>query len=124
MVSCTVRCQQPGVLADKTAATHLYRIAQEAVSNAIRHGKAAHVWIYLGWKENKLTLRIRDDGSGFSKSQAFRKGLGMRSMRLRADIIGGLLTIKSRRGTGTSLTCVYTGARSRSAAQARSHSSG
>jgi hypothetical protein len=104
-ISCVVRCLRPVVLADSMITTHLYRIAQEALSNAIHHGKAARIWIYLGWKNNKLTLRIRDNGSGFSQRRTFREGIGLRSMRYRAKAIGGLLTLESKRGVGTIVTC-------------------
>jgi signal transduction histidine kinase len=123
-VSCVVRCQQSVLLADKTVATHLYRIAQEAVSNAIGHGKAARVWIHLVWKKNRLTLRIRDNGKGFTKRRGFKEGIGMRSMKYRAQVIGGSLTIESKRGTGTTVACVYTKPRSRFAGEARRHTPG
>ena len=105
-ISCVVRCQRPVRLANKAVSTHLYRIAQETVGNAIRHGKAARVWIYLGWKNNKLTLRIRDNGSGFSKRQGVKEGMGIRSMRYRTKAVGGSLTLESKRGVGTTVTCV------------------
>lgn len=118
-VSCVVRCQQSVVLADKTAAAHLYRIAQEAISNAIHHGKAARVWIHITWRKDRLTLRIRDNGSGFSKRRGFKEGIGMRSMKYRAQVIGGSLTVESKRGAGTTVACVYTQPRSRFAGKAR-----
>jgi two-component system, LuxR family, sensor kinase FixL len=120
-VSCVVRRQQPVVLADKTAATHLYRIAQEAISNAIHHGKAARVWVHLNWRKNRLTLRIRDNGSGFSKRRSFKEGIGIRSMKYRAQVIGGSLTIESKRGAGTTVACIYNQSRSQFAGVARSH---
>ena len=123
-ISCVVRCQQPVRLADKTVATHLYRIAQETISNAIHHGKAARVWIHLGWKKNSLTLRIRDSGSGFSKGRGFKEGIGMRSMKYRAQAIGGSLSIESKRGAGATVACVYTQPRSRFAGEARRHTPG
>jgi len=123
-ISCVVRCQQPVLLADKTVATHLYRIAQEAISNAIHHGKAARVWIHLIWKKNRLTLRIRDNGSGFSKRRGFKEGIGMRSMKYRAQAIGGSLTVESKRGDGTTVACVCTQPRSRFAGESRRHSPG
>ena len=123
-VSCVVRCQQPVLLADKTVATHLYRIAQEAISNAIHHGKAARVWIHLIWKKDRLTLRIRDNGSGFSKRRGFKEGIGMRSMKYRAQVIGGSLTVESKRGVGTTVACVYTQPRSRFAGKARRRTPG
>jgi signal transduction histidine kinase len=123
-ISCVVRCQQPVALADKTVATHLYRIAQEAISNAIHQGKAARVWIHLVRKKNKLTLRIRDNGSGFSKRRGFKEGIGMRSMKYRAQVIGGSLTIESKRGTGTTVACVCTRPRSRFAGEGHRHTRG
>jgi signal transduction histidine kinase len=95
-------------LADKNAALHLYRIAQEAVSNAIHHGKAKHVWIAFTLKENKYTLCVRDNGVGFPGEQLCKKGAGIDSMRHRAQMIGGLLTIESGFGGGTKVACVYT----------------
>jgi signal transduction histidine kinase len=123
-ISCVVRCQQPVPLADKSVATHLYRIAQEAISNAIHQGKAARVWIHLVRKKNNLTLRIRDNGSGFSKRRGFKEGIGMRSMKYRAQVIGGSLAIESKRGAGTTVACVCTQPRSRFAGEARRHTPG
>ncbi|HUI07519.1 MAG TPA: PAS domain S-box protein [Verrucomicrobiae bacterium] len=120
-VSCVVRCQQSVLLADKAATTHLYRIAQEAVSNAIRHGQATRIWIRLVWKKNKLTLRIRDNGKGFSKRQAVKRGIGIRSMRYRANLIGSLLAIESQPGAGTIVTCVYTQSSTQPVGKARLH---
>ena len=103
-VSCVVHCRQRVRLADMTVATHLYRVAQEAVTNAIRHGKADRIWISLGRRKDRLTLRVRDNGSGFSRRRIFKPGMGMRSMRYRAKAIGGLLDVDGGRGTGTTVT--------------------
>jgi PAS domain S-box-containing protein len=105
-VSCTVRCQRAVRLVDKTVALHLYRIAQEAVSNAIRHGKATHVWIDFVLKKNKHTLWIRDNGVGFPGGKPCRRGTGIRSMTYRAQMIGAMLTIERESGGGTRVTCV------------------
>jgi two-component system sensor kinase FixL len=105
-ISCTVRCQRPVRLADKTAALHLYRIAQEAISNAIHHGKAAHVWINFVLKKNKYTLCIRDNGVGFPGEQLCGQGIGIRGMRYRAQMIGAMLKIERELGGGTRVTCV------------------
>jgi PAS domain S-box-containing protein len=105
-ISCTVRCQRPGRLADKTAALHLYRIAQEAISNAIHHGKAAHVWINFVLKKNQYTLWIRDNGVGFPAKQLCGQGTGIRGMRYRAQMIGAMLKIERELDGGTRVTCV------------------
>src|SRR5467141_1208308 len=91
-----------------TIETTLYRIVQEALTNAVKHAKAGHVWI-RAWREN-LLLRcsIRDDGGGFDSCQAQaragRKGLGLIEMQERVTSIGGTLRIESRPGQGTELS--------------------
>jgi signal transduction histidine kinase len=91
-----------------TIETTLYRIVQEALTNAVKHAKAGHVWI-RAWREN-LLLRcsIRDDGEGFDSGRAHavpgRKGLGLIAMQERVTAIGGTLRIESRIGNGTELS--------------------
>jgi len=85
--------------------TTLYRIVQEALTNAVKHAKAGNVWI-RAWRENLLLCcSIRDDGGGFDSSQAHtapgRKGLGLIAMQERVTAIGGTLRIESRLGQGT-----------------------
>jgi signal transduction histidine kinase len=88
--------------------TTLYRIVQEALTNAVKHARASNVWI-RGWRENLvLCCSIRDDGGGFDSSQAHaargRKGLGLIAMQERVTAIGGTLHIESRPGHGTELS--------------------
>jgi PAS domain S-box-containing protein len=75
-----------------------YRIAQEALSNAIRHGKSGRVQISLGYSGGRLRLSIVDDGKGFSFEHRNNKGLGLISMRERAESIDADLTLSSRPG--------------------------
>jgi signal transduction histidine kinase len=84
----------------------LYRIAQEAVSNAIQHGSARHVSLRLIGSTATLTLIIVDDGSGFEVDAARPKGLGLISMNERVQYLGGTLTIESAAGTGTRVVAV------------------
>ena len=91
-----------------TIETTLYRIVQEALTNAVKHAKAGNVWIRV-WRENLLLCcSIRDDGGGFDSSQAHaapgRKGLGLIAMKERVTAIGGTLHIESRPGLGTELS--------------------
>src|SRR5467141_2517380 len=91
-----------------TIETTLYRIVQEALTNAVKHAKASNVWI-RAWRENLvLWCSIRDDGGGFDSSQTpatpFRKGLGLIAMQERVSAIGGTLRIESRPGQGTELS--------------------
>ena len=88
--------------------TTLYRIVQEALTNAVKHAKASNVWI-RAWRENLvLACSIRDDGGGFDSSQTpatpCRKGLGLIAMQERVSAIGGTLRIESRPGQGTELS--------------------
>jgi len=91
---------------DNTTATHLYRIAQEAVNNAVRHGNANRVRLLLAAGEDQLRLQVRDDGSGFDGDVTDNgDGMGVRIMNYRARIIGGTLDISSTIGEGTVVTC-------------------
>jgi len=100
-----VRCQfdyaEPVQFHDHAAATHLFRIAQEAVSNAIKHGKARQIVIQLREEPSQLTLRVTDDGVGFPKNFAGAKGMGLRIMQNRIGMVGGNLSIERNPGGGT-----------------------
>jgi len=93
-----------------TTETTLYRIVQEALTNAVKHAQASNIWI-RAWRENLvLCCSIRDDGAGFDSSQAHaapgrsRKGLGLIAMQERVTAIGGTLHIESRPGHGTEVS--------------------
>jgi len=85
-------------------AMNLYRIAQEAVHNAIEHAAAAEVQIDLLSEDGVLILRIRDDGRGFDSSRG-SNGMGLRLMQYRAHRAGGSCSVSSQLGRGTSVTC-------------------
>jgi two-component system, LuxR family, sensor kinase FixL len=91
---------------DGLAASHLFRIAQEAVTNAVRHGKARRVWIELAARKDGLRLQVRDDGVGLPRNLAPGQGMGLRTMRYRAEVIGAQLALKSRPGRGTIVRCL------------------
>jgi signal transduction histidine kinase len=90
------------------AAMHLYRIAQEAVGNAVRHGGAQNVHIRLGGDERFIVLGIVDDGRGFEVQEQGRSssGMGLRTMRYRAQVLGARLHITPVTGGGTSVRCI------------------
>jgi signal transduction histidine kinase len=92
------------LVANNTAATHLYRIAQEAVHNAVKHSQASLITIKLTGGE-QLELSVRDSGRGLPADYESRIGAGFRIMRHRADVIGARLEIKSRPNEGTSVVC-------------------
>ena len=87
------------------AATHLYRIAQESVSNGVKHGGAKHVRIGLTSDLETLRLTIKDDGIGIGTLDPQRQGMGLRIMHYRAGMIGARLAIEKQRSGGTRVTC-------------------
>jgi PAS domain S-box-containing protein len=89
---------------DGTTATHMYRIAQEAVSNAVRHGQADRIKIRLASGVEQIRLRIQDDGVGFSETERNGAGMGVHIMNYRARIVGGTLDITSGSDKGTTVT--------------------
>lgn len=91
-------------LKDETLAFHLYRIAQEAVTNALKHGNPQKIVISVQRDRTGLTLSVRDNGNGFLPKKA-RKGMGIHIMTYRANICGGELSIESQPKRGTRVTC-------------------
>lgn len=90
---------------DATQAIHLYRIAQEGVSNAVKHGAATKVSVHLASTEKHIRLRVADNGTGFSKNWDSEGGLGVRIMQFRARLIGGNLEISDVPDKGAIITC-------------------
>jgi signal transduction histidine kinase len=89
---------------DGPTAVHLYRIAQEAVGNAVRHGKAKNIVVSLIGRDGEIELRVADDGEGLDETAARAShGMGLRIMRYRAGIIGGELEVRKGDGGGTSV---------------------
>jgi signal transduction histidine kinase len=104
-VDCRCKCP-PRLEMDNTTATHLYRIAQEAVTNAIKHGKAKSIQIELSTNSQGTVLSVKDQGEGISELDPERKGMGLRIMNYRADMIGGRLDIqRAQDGGGTTVIC-------------------
>ena len=104
-VSCRFECSRPVLIEDNAAATHFYRIAQEAVTNAIKHGRARNIKIELSSTSKQIILTISDDGAGFKPGAKGESGLGLRIMNHRAGILGATLTIKNKHDVGTELVC-------------------
>ena len=104
-VSVTVECPEWVELPDHATATELYYIAQEAVGNALRHGRPRSVRVTLLAEPDSLRLRIKDDGIGFPGKMPRSDGLGLRIMQHRAGMIGGSLQIGPSQGGGTVVTC-------------------
>ena len=107
---CEVRCRfinnKTVLIYDHGVATNLYRIAQEAVSNSIKHGKPKNIEIMLAADASRATLRITDDGVGLSAAPAKSKGIGLRTMQRRASMIGAALSVDSLASGGACVVCV------------------
>jgi PAS domain S-box-containing protein len=103
-VAANVKADAFSVPVSAPAAAQLYRIAQEALHNAVEHGRARKVEIDLGVDCENMVLTIRDDGKGFNGS-ASSNGMGLRIMRYRAQCIGGSCEVRSNRAKGTIVTC-------------------
>jgi signal transduction histidine kinase len=86
-------------------AEHLYRIAQEAITNAIKHGRAKRLSISVHGTASKIRFAVSDDGVGFD-SQRVNVGMGLEIMRHRVRMLGGLVDIRRARSGGTRIFCV------------------
>ncbi len=104
-VRCTFECTEPILLRDNQTATQLFRIAQEATTNAIKHSKAEQIVIELGRTNDGASLRIADDGVGISQDDSSKPGMGLQTMQYRADIIGCSLRISKNQDRGTEVIC-------------------
>ncbi len=94
-LSCALHCHEPVDVHDHSVAVHLYRIAQEAVTNAAKHARCRHVALALGWQGAALVLRITDDGAGLRHAQT-GAGMGLGIMRHRARLIGAVIAVGPR----------------------------
>jgi signal transduction histidine kinase len=92
-------------LEDPAAATHLYRIAQEAINNALKHAQAKRITLRLQDSLQSIDLTIADDGRGLPAEQSGRPGMGLQVMDYRARLIGARLDVRSEAGHGVSIVC-------------------
>jgi PAS domain S-box-containing protein len=107
-VDCVLRCDQPIHIKDRSAASHLYRIAQEALHNAVRHGRARQVILSLFEQNDWITLTVEDNGVGFpSDLLENQHGMGLRIMEYRSHMIGGSLKIERPSHGGTLVSCSF-----------------
>ena len=104
-VACRFECDLPVLIHDAATAGHLYRIAQEAVRNAIKHGGAKNILIRLDASEENTVLSIQDDGTGLPEPLPKKRGMGLRIMAHRAAMIGGRFTTRRNAAGGTLIAC-------------------
>jgi PAS domain S-box-containing protein len=100
---CRLECPEAVLVRDQGVAGHLYRIAQEAVSNALKYSQATEVVVALAESKGGLKLQISDNGSGLIARKS--NGIGLEVMQHRAGEIGATLSIESRRGQGVTIHC-------------------
>ncbi len=106
-IQCRLRIVNLPAVRNQTAATHIYRIVQEAIQNAVRHGKCSKVSVFLGVRGTTAILSVRDDGMGIRKGLPQSSGMGLQIMRSRAGILGGVLSLASRPKHGTRVVCSF-----------------
>jgi signal transduction histidine kinase len=85
---------------------HLYRIAQEAVRNALKHAGASEIVLSLEVQKGLLHLRVRDNGRGLKEADRLRGGMGLLNLQYRAKALGAELHFESEPSQGTTVTCL------------------
>lgn len=108
-IDCDLDCDREVSVGDAAVSTHLYRIAQEAAANAMKHGHARHVAIRLFRDGNENVLTVLDDGRGISAEAKNDRGMGLQIMRCRAGAIGGRFEVGTRDERGTVVTVRFPG---------------
>ena len=112
-IKCPFFCRKTVQVEDPVVANQLYRIAQEAIHNAVRHGSAKRIALHFGTERRGIVLAVKDDGAGLPSEPTDGPGLGLRVMKYRAALIRAGITIRPRpRGRGTEVICRLARARS------------
>jgi two-component system CheB/CheR fusion protein len=106
-VACTCEIRRPVFVHDTNVATHVFRIAEEAVSNALRHGRATEITMALSDTRDGTVLVVRDNGAGFTRNLSEDDGVGLHMMRYRARMIRGSIELRRNTPRGTVMTCTF-----------------
>lgn len=107
---CRFRCETPVAVQDHNVAHHLYYITQEAILNAVKHGKARLIQVRLESEDhNGCKMTVSDDGIGFAPADRLEQGMGIRIMKYRARMIGADLQVRSVPSVGTEVVCRFAG---------------
>jgi signal transduction histidine kinase len=110
-IACRFECHGPLLMLEQQDAIHLYRIAQEAINNAVRHSGAREIVIRLDTAEAVMTLAVSDNGVGLSETPPNRQGMGLRIMAHRASLIGAAFRVEPLPSGGTRVTCAVPASR-------------
>ncbi len=105
-ITCRFECQHRVLVRDHETAVHLYRIAQEAIHNAITHGKASEIVTSLSRAPEGIVLTVKDNGRGISRFSTGSDGMGFENMSYRARAIGAQLQFAPRDRGGTIMNCI------------------
>ncbi len=103
-ITCAFACDRDFPRLDPTVEAHLYRIAQQAVSNAVGHGRGSRINVSLRLRDREASLRIRDNGVGIPRDAV---GMGLDTMDYRARLIGARLRVRPAAPCGTLVACTY-----------------
>ena len=107
-ISCVLHADPAARVSDPLVAINLYRLAQEAINNAVKHSQASHLRIDLACVDGNHRLSVSDDGIGFDPECIEQsQGLGMHSLRARARLLGGALEIERNTQGGTTVAVIY-----------------
>ena len=108
-IKCLFIMDEKVIFKDDNTASQVYKITQEAVKNAIRHGKAANIKIELIKNQTQNLLTIKDDGTGIDKNKLdiYNGGIGMKIMNYRSDLISGKINFINNKGSGASVICEF-----------------
>jgi signal transduction histidine kinase len=106
-VDCQICTEVESLMPDLNKAAQVYRIAQEAIENAIKHGEARKITVRLAKQNGHVNLTVQDDGKGFPKSLPKSRGMGLQIMKYRAGMLAGSFNIKAGARKGTVVTCSF-----------------
>jgi two-component system sensor histidine kinase UhpB len=93
----------PQLTLEASGCNHLYRIAQEAICNAVKHGAASEILVQLKVAADAIALTVSDNGRGFAPGAGFSLGMGLKIMRYRANMLGGTVSFEPRLGGGAAV---------------------
>jgi len=99
--------EKPILISDNETATHVYRIVQEAINNAVKHAQADNITLILEADEHEAVIEVRDNGQGLPEDIHQRTGLGLRTMFHRCQLFGGSLDIYTHDEGGTRVRCCF-----------------